>query len=142
MDVKVILDEFRISHIFDIEEPIPEGPLVAGLEKRGYAIIRERVISHPPIRAILLNIASKNNVKVTYQKETIPTYVGVAGKVRTEVLKQFDTLDNVLTEIDPTLHTRQTSTESIFSAKVFGRSSPSETISSFATESVSKFDKL
>jgi len=140
--MKVIIDDFRMSHLFDIEEPIPEKDLVESLQKHGYNVINDRVISHPPIRAVILNIATKNNVNITYQKESIPSYIGAAGKDMKEVLKQFDILNNILTQIDPTLHGRHTSTEMIAIAKVFGDSFPTETLPLIASNDASKFTKL
>ena len=141
-DIKIIVDDFRISHVFDIEEPVPEQELSEALQKHGYKIISDRVINHPPIRAIILNMATKNNVNITYQKESIPSTLGTTGKDKREVLNQFDILNNILTQLDPTLHGRQTSTEMIMAVKVFGKSIPEETLKTIATSDASRFDKV
>jgi len=140
--IKIIIDDFRISHIFDIEEPIPENELANTLQSRGYKVINDRVIMHPPIRAVMLNMAQKNNVNIIYQKETIPSYIGTSGRDQREVLKQFDILNSILTELDPTLHGRHTSTEMVMSAKVWGKFLPSQTLPSLAAKDTSKFSKL
>lgn len=141
-DIKIIVDDFRISHVFDIEEPIPERDLSQALQNHGYKIISDRVINHPPIRAVILNMATKNNVNVTYQKESIPSYIGVTGKDKREVLNQFDILNNILIQLDPTINGRQTSTEMLMAAKVFGKSIPTETLANTATSDASKFNKV
>lgn len=140
--IKVIVDDFRISHIFDIEEPVVEKDLIQALEKHQYKVINDRVISHPPIRAVILNIATKNNVNITYQKESIPSYIGAAGKDMREVLNQFDILNNLLTQIDATLQGRHTSTEMILAAKVFGDTLPNDTIPIIASNDAPKFTKI
>lgn len=76
------MDDFRISHVFDIEEPVPERDLSQALQNKGYKIISDRVINHPPIRAVILNMATKNNVNITYQKESIPSYIGALVKTK------------------------------------------------------------
>lgn len=140
--IKVVIDDFRISHIFDIEEPIPEHELAAKLTQRGYKVINDRVITHPPIRAVLLNLATIKHVTVTYQKESIPSYIGTAGKDKREVLKQFDNLTSIIMEVDPSVSGRYTSIESVLSTKVFGRTLPVKSLLKFGAKDVSKFNKL
>lgn len=140
--IKVIIDDFRISHIFDIEDPIPEKNLTEELQSRQFRIVNDRIISHPPIRAIILTLATKNNVNVIYQKESIPSFIGTSGKDMREVLNQFDVLNNILTKIDATLHGRHTSTEMILQAKVFGEFIPSEIIPKVITTGDSRFNKI
>lgn len=140
--MKVMIDDFRISHIFDIEEPISEKDLVESLQKHNYKVINDRIISHPPIRAVILNIATKNSVNISYQKESIPSYIGAGGKDMKEVLNQFDVLNNLLTQLDPTLHGRHASTEMVLAVKVFGDSVPTDTIPTLARSDTSKFTKI
>jgi hypothetical protein len=139
---KVIVDDFRISHIFDIEDPVPERTLTEALQRHQYKVINDRVISHPPIRAVILNLATKNNVNIVYQKESIPAYIGTAGRDMHEVFNQFDILNNILSQIDPTLHGRHVSTEMILSTKVFGDLLPNDTITKLAKSDNQKFSKL
>jgi len=140
--IKIVIDDFRISHIFDIEEPIPEHELAAELTKRGYKVINDRVITHPPIRAVLLNLATINHVNISYQKESIPSYIGTSGKDKREVLKQFDILSSILMNIDPTVPSRYTAIEAVLSAKVFGKELPANSLPKFGAKDVSKFNSL
>ena len=142
MTIKIIIDDFRISDIFDIEEPVPERELANALQERSFKVTHDRVITHPPIRAIILNIATKNNVNVIYQKESIPSYIGVAGRDKKEVIKQFELLNSILTNIDPTIQGRYIDIEMVISAKVFGNDLPYNTIGSLCSIDASRFDNL
>lgn len=141
-EIKVTIDDFRISHLFDIEEPIPEPSLVKILSDRGYRTINQRVFDHPPIHATLLSLAAKNHVTILYQKDAIPSYIGAAGRDKREVLKQFDDLSSILTEVDPTVQQRYTSIEAVLTTKVFGRKLPSVSLPTFASKDASAFNKL
>lgn len=100
---KVILDDFRISYIFDVEEPIAEDGLSRILEERGFKVIKQRYIVAPPIRAVLWNLATLRNTSILYQKESIPSFVGASGKDKRQVLETFGILQNVLVNIDPSI---------------------------------------
>ena len=142
VEIKVTIDDFRISHLFDIDEPVPENILTDILSARHYKIVNQRVIDHPPIRATIINLAAINHVNIMYQKDSIPSYIGVSGKDKREVLKQFDTLSSILTEVDPTVQQRYTMIEVVLIAKVWGRDLPEKSIPKFAFKDSSLFNKI
>ncbi len=141
-DVKIILDDFRLSYLFDIEDPIPESRLANELESQDFKVVRQRYIVAPPLRAVLLNMASHRGTSVIYQKETIPAFIGVAGKDVLEVKKSFDKLQHVLGRIDSTILDRSTGVEMVTTTKVFSRKLPEETIPSLASRKIDLFQNL
>jgi len=59
-----------------------------------------------------------------------------------EVLNQFDILNGILSDIDPTLHGRHLSTEMVMTAKVWGEQYPDASITELGRSDIAKFDKI
>jgi hypothetical protein len=139
---KVILDDFRVSYVFDVEDPIPEDDLTKALEERGFKVNKQRIITAPPIRAVLLNLATYKHTSVMYQKEGIPSFIGAAGKDKRQVLDTFDILQNILVNLDPTCLRRSSTIEMVSTTKVFGEKLPEEVIAMLASSKVPKFEPI
>lgn len=127
---KFTVDDFRIAYVFDIEEPIPEDKLSKGLEERGFSVQKNRYISSPnlPIRITILNIANKGKISVMYQKDSIPSFLGISGKDTNEVLKQFEVLENLLQYTDPFILQQKKSIEAVVTAKLWSDKIPANEI--------------
>lgn len=137
---KFTVDDFRIAYVFDIEEPITEEKLAAGLEGKGFTVQKNRYISssNMPVRITILNIANKGRISVLYQKDDTPTFIGLSGKDTNEVLKQFEVLGNLLQQLDPFLLQQKRYIEAVITAKVWTQSTPGKEIPKLGGDAIKK----
>lgn len=141
-DLKIILDDFRLSYLFDIEDPVPENRLASELESRDFKVAKQRYIVAPPLKAVLLNLATYKGTSVMYQKDSIPSFIGVAGKDIVGVKDCFDTLREILNQIDSTVLIRSNGIEMVTTTKVFSRSIPSEVIPSLGSKKIEQLREV
>lgn len=100
MKQQIKLDECRLSILFNTPNPINEENLEFKLINRNYKINKERVITRPPLQAVILNYARKNAIDIVYENEKRPTFIGVVGKKPDDIMVEFELLKNDLENID------------------------------------------
>ena len=116
---KIKLDSATLSYIFSIKDPVSEEGLEFRLKNKHYKINKERVISRPPLQAVILNFARKTDTNIIYEKEKLPTYLGVKSNKICSVIDEFEMLTGVLRDIDPSILDQSTFMEAVITARVF-----------------------
>ncbi len=116
---KIKLDSATLKYIFSITDPVSEDELEFRLKSNNYKINKERVISRPPLQAVILNFARKNDINIIYEKDKIPTYLGVRSKKICSVIDEFEMLTGVLRDINTSILDQSNLIESVITARVF-----------------------
>ena len=107
-----------------------------------YKINKDRVITRPPLQAIILNFARKGEVDIIYEKERIPTFLGVVGKKKELVTQEFENLKFILDDIDSLLIAQATDIEIVVTFNVFDKHvKPDTSLASFASPQIKEFSK-
>ena len=116
---RIKLDSATLNYIFTIADPVPEDELEFRLKNKNYKINKERVISRPPLQAVILNFARKNDINIIYEKDKTPTYLGVKSKKINNVITEFEMLTGILRDINPSILDQSQLIESVITARVF-----------------------
>ena len=140
LKLKVQLDECRISYLFKTENPIDEEKLEFRLIDKKYKINKDRIITRPPLQAVILNFARKGGIDIIYEKSNIPTFIGVMGKNHNNVVTEFEHIKHILEDIDEFILEESTGLETVLSCKVFGDPKPNLLLPLFAKDHIKKFD--
>lgn len=138
--LKIHIEECRISYLFKIENPVDEESLEHKLIEKKYKINKERIITRPPLQAVILNFARKANIDVLYEKRNIPTFVGVAGKNHNNVVTAFEELKHILESMDAFILEESSEIQAVITCRIFGQSRPENVFPHFATSEIKKFD--
>ena len=137
---KINLEEIRISFLFNIRNPVDDNALEHRLIQQKYKINKDRVITRPPLQAIILNFARKGGVDIIYEKERIPTFLGVVGKNKDLVTQEFENLKFILEGIDSLLIDQSAGIEAVITFNVFDKHMrPDTSLADFASPQIKKF---
>ena len=139
--LKITLDECRISYLFKTENPIDEERLEQELIAIKYKVNKDRVITRPPLQAVILNFARKANIDIMYEKQKTPTFVGVLGKNYKNVITEFESLKHILEKMDNFILQETTGLQTVLSCRVFGGPKPDDVLPNFATTLTKKFNE-
>ena len=107
--------------MFNIKNPVDDSDLEHKLITKKYKINKDRVITRPPLQAVILNFARKGNVDIIYEKDKIPTFLGVVGKNKDLVMQEFENLQFILKEIDSLLIDQAKGVEAVITVNIFDK---------------------
>lgn len=125
--------------MFKIESPVDEDKLEYKLIEKKYKINKERIITRPPLQAIILNFARKGGIDILYEKQKIPTFVGVSGKNHNNVVTEFEELKHILENIDSFILEESHDIQAVITCRIFGQLKPDSIFPHFATSEIKKF---
>ena len=134
------LEEIRISYVFSITNPISDD---LGLEHRliskKYKINSERIITRPPLQAVILNLARKNNVHILYEKEKIPSFIGTSGNKKNVIVDAFEELTGLLKDMDEMIVKQKKHIEAVMTYNIMhDQINPKQHLFNFAKSQVNK----
>ena len=134
---KINLEEIRISFLFNIKNPVDDHALELSLIDKKYKINKDRVITRPPLQAVILNFARKGGVDIIYEKNQLPTFLGVVGKNKELVIQEFENLKFILEDIDNLLVEQAASIETVITFNVFDKyAKPDTSLAHFASPQI------
>lgn len=137
---KINVEETRISFLFNIQTPVDDATLEHALISKKYKVNKDRVITRPPLQAVILNFARKGDVDIIYEKEKIPTFLGVVGKNSEIVVREFESLKLILDGIDRLLVDQATGIEAVITSNIFDRHvKPDTNLVNFASSQTEEF---
>lgn len=139
--LKIHLDECRISYLFNTKNPINEESLEEKLIQKKYKINKDRIITRPPLQAVILNFARKGGIDIIYEKTKLPTFIGVIGTNHTLIVREFEGLQHILEESDEFIVQQSTGIEAVITCKIFGDVKPDNTLPHFARNEIKKFNE-
>lgn len=143
--LNLIPTEYRLSFIFSSVEPVPESALLEWLQEKDFVEIRDipKRIGTESIGIERLNIARKGSCEVIYDPRVAS--LGIAGRNREEVLREFDSVGSMLKEKEFDFSKEMKGFELIWEGRVFakGMPKPLESITKFlGTEKFSEFNEI
>lgn len=137
------LKEIRISYIFNIANPISDiKELEQMLIDKKYKINNERLITRPPFQLVILNFARKGDINVMYEKEKIPSFIGVTGSNLQRAVSEFEQLTDGLNSIDSMIVEQKHYIEAVLTYEVLIKSiTPYNNLSNFASQEINRLTK-
>ena len=128
--------------MYNIKNPVDDQALEVRLINKKYKINKDRVITRPPLQAIILNFARKGGVDIIYEKNNIPTFLGVVGKDKELVIREFENLKFILEDIDKLLVEQAADIETVITFNVFDkRVKPDASLVHFASPQIKTFSE-
>ena len=123
--------------MFNIKNPVDDHALELRLIDKKYKINKDRVITRPPLQAVILNFARKGGVDIIYEKNQLPTFLGVVGKNKELVIREFENLKFILEGIDNLLVEQAESIETVITFNVFDKyAKPDVSLAHFASPQI------
>jgi len=144
-EIRLSIQEIRLSFMFKNIEPIPEDILLEWLVEKNFEIITEipKKIGTITFGIERVNIARRGDCQVLYDPHV--GSLGIAGNRPAEVLKEFEVIESMLKEKGFDLSTDIKSIELVFHGRAFVRDrfKPLEKICKFiGIDKFSKFNEV
>lgn len=140
---RINIEEVRISFLFTIQTPVDDLVLEHKLIDKKYKVNKDRVIARPPLRATILTFARKGGVDIVYEKDKIPTFLGVVGKKKEDVIRECDGLKIMLDDIDRLLVDQALGIEAVITSTIFDKHvKPETSLENFASSQIKEFSEM